>query len=75
MKSEKLLVYGRHAVYSAILNTDRKIDKIFLKENDLLLKRRVELLLKKRGRQIKLKIVKKIFFLKNYFKKKSNTKV
>lgn len=71
MKSTKFFIYGKHAVIAAVSNPNRKIDRIFIKEDNLELRKNIELLIAEKERNIKIKLVKNIFFEKMF---KKNTK-
>ncbi len=57
MNKEKLIIYGKHAVFSALNNSNRKIDELMVSEGSSELKEAVKVILSKTRRQVKLKIV------------------
>ena len=61
MKQEKLLIYGKHAVHSAINNSNRNIDEIILIKNNLELRNATKQLLKNTNRKTKIKYVENKF--------------
>ncbi|OUU29724.1 MAG: hypothetical protein CBB97_02015 [Candidatus Endolissoclinum sp. TMED37] len=69
MKNEKIFIYGRHAVFAALKNIKRKIDKIYILKNNKELNLLAEALLLNRKKNINLKYV-DYSFLDNIFKKK-----
>lgn len=69
MKNEKLLIYGRHAAFAALINLKRRIDEIYLIKDNLDLKQSLESLLEKYDRNTKLKYVDNNFFDKILNKK------
>ena len=57
MKNEKLLIYGKHAVFSALNNPERKIEELLLIKDNFELKKSISLLINKNKRKIKLKYI------------------
>lgn len=57
MKNEKLLIYGKHAVFSALNNPKRKIEELFLIKDNLELKKAISLLINKNEKKIKIKYI------------------
>ena len=56
MKNEKLLIYGKHAVFSALNNPTRKIEELFLIKDNLELKKAISLLINKNEKKNKNQI-------------------
>ncbi len=62
MKKEKILIYGRHAVFAALANPKRKVDEVWVVKGNKELKHSIELLLAKRNNNIKINYVDNYFF-------------
>lgn len=62
MKQEKLFIYGRHAVFSALSNPNRKVDRLFIIKDNVDLKKSIGLMLNKLNSDIKIKYVDSKFF-------------
>lgn len=57
MKNEKFLIYGKHAVFSALNNPKRKIDELLLIKENFEIKKSISLLINKHKRKIKIKYI------------------
>ena len=63
---EKILIYGKHAVFSALENPKRVIKIVYLLEKEDKLKNDVEEYINKKNKNILLKIVTRNFIKKNF---------
>ncbi len=58
MKKEDYYIYGKHAVYSALNNSDRKIDEVIcIENNNTEIKNNIQNLIKNNKNKIKLKYI------------------
>ena len=57
MKNEKIFIYGRHAVFSALANPKRRVDEVWIIKDNQELLQDIQLLLSKNNRKIKLNYV------------------
>lgn len=58
MKKEDYYIYGKHAVYSALNNTDRKIDEVFcIDNNNTEIKNKIQKLITNNKNKIKLNYI------------------
>ena len=64
---EKIWIYGKHAVFSALENPKRIIKIVYLLEKEDKLKNNVEEYINKKNKNILLKIVTRNFIKKKFF--------
>lgn len=66
IKSQKILIYGKHAVLAALKNPKRVITAVYLSENSINLINIIENLQNKENKNFNLKIVKSSFIKNNF---------
>jgi 23S rRNA (guanosine2251-2'-O)-methyltransferase len=68
LKKEEFFIYGKHAVFSALKNDDRKIDEVICIEDNIELVKSIQIIINNKNKKIKLKYV-SIKALENIIKK------
>ena len=69
MLKENYFIYGKHAVISALKNTDRNIEKIYIDKTNYELQKKIKILLTEINRVNDFKLVNNNF-IEGCFKKK-----